>query len=89
MIEALSVVMGVGVFPEERSFVPSNRAVVAPEVLARVFADTPLPFKTNSDGSVDMSVYAEWLESTWAQGMEEFEAGSTPAKPKQRSRSTA
>lgn len=89
MIDALSVVMGVGVFPEERSFVPSNRAVVAPEVLARVFADSPLPFKTNSDGSVDMSVYAEWLENTWTQGMEEFEAGSALALPKLRSRSTA
>ncbi len=64
-------------FAEESGFVPAGGAVVAPEVLADVFADTELPFATNMDGSVNLDVYRAWLASTWSTGMAEFEQQST------------
>lgn len=64
-------------FAEDSGFVPAVGAVVAPEVLADVFADAKLPFATNADGSVSLDVYRAWLASTWNTGMAEFEEQST------------
>ena len=63
-------------FAEERGYVPPESNVVAPSVLARVFADKPLPFATNSDGSVDMATYMQWLSVEWVAGMAAFEEQS-------------
>ena len=65
------------VFAEESAYVPPAGGVVAPSVLVQVFADKPLPFATNADGSVDLDVYREWLESTWKDGMDAFEEQSS------------
>ncbi|CAB3755811.1 hypothetical protein [Paraburkholderia humisilvae] len=62
---------------EESRHVPPVGAVVAPSVLARVFAGQPLPFATNPDGSVDLDVYRAWLESIWKEGMDAFEEQSS------------
>lgn len=65
------------VFAEESEYVPPAGGVVAPNVLARVFVDEPLPFATNHDGSVDLDVYRAWLANTWKEGMDAFEEQSS------------
>jgi hypothetical protein len=73
-----SALVGSGcLFAEDSGFVPAEGAVVAPEVLADVFADTELPFAANADGSVNLDVYRAWLASTWKAGMAEFDEQST------------
>ncbi|KAA0178835.1 hypothetical protein FX016_23165 [Cupriavidus gilardii] len=74
MTEAVAASGARGPFPEERGYIPQERNVIEPEVLARVFSDQPLPFKTNSDGSVDVSTYTQWLDEIWQQGMQAFES---------------
>ena len=54
------------------AYVPRESQVVSPEVLAQVFEDKPLPFKTNADGSVDMGVYLEWLEAAGEAALQAF-----------------
>lgn len=77
-----SSLVGAGcLFAEDSGFVPAEGVVVAPEVLADVFADTKLPFATNADGSVSLDVYRAWLASTWKTGMTEFEEQSTVFGP--------
>lgn len=46
---------------------------VPPEALTKVFKGKPLPFGTNSDGSVDMLVYQAWLNETGRLALQEFE----------------
>lgn len=67
------VVMDSAVFAEEGHYVPPADKVVAPEVLAQVFAENPLPFPTNADGSADMATYMQWLSATWDAGMAAFD----------------
>lgn len=64
------------VFTGESAYVPPAQSVVAPSVLAEVFEDGKLPFATNADGSVNMTVYMSWLAETWAGGMAQFDAQS-------------
>lgn len=61
------------VFTGEPGYVPPSSSVVAPGVLAEVFEDGVVPFTTNSDGSVDWTVYQAWLRETWAGGMVQFD----------------
>lgn len=42
-------------------FVPSEECVVAPSIVSAVFDDQPVPFQLNANGSVDVSVYDDWL----------------------------
>ncbi|NLP65510.1 hypothetical protein [Paraburkholderia sacchari] len=65
-------VLGSRVFAEEGGYVPPAERVVAPEVLAKVFADGPLPFPTNADGSVELATYMQWLTATWDAGIAAF-----------------
>jgi hypothetical protein len=67
-----SLVLGSRVFAEEGSYVPPAERVVAPEVLAKVFPDGPLPFPTNADGSVELATYMQWLTATWDAGIAAF-----------------
>lgn len=59
--------------------VASSGSVIGPSVLAEVFEESPLPFATNSDGSVNRDTYLRWLSETWVAGMEAFETLSAPA----------
>jgi len=54
-------------------FVPDIGSVVSPEVLAQVFEDQQLPFQTNPDGSVDMSVYLTWLNQVGCVALQAFD----------------
>ncbi|MBN3815185.1 hypothetical protein G3N57_00555 [Paraburkholderia sp. Se-20369] len=65
-------VLGSRVFAEEGSYVPPADRVVAPEVLAKVFADGPLPFPKNAEGSVELATYMQWLTATWDAGIAAF-----------------
>jgi hypothetical protein len=69
------------VFAEEGGYVPPAEGVVAPEVLARVFADGAVPFPTNKDGSSDLATYMQWLGATWDAGMAAFNEMSEIEKP--------
>lgn len=60
------------------AYVPPESQVVSPEVLAQVFEDKPLPFRTNADGSVDMSVYLEWLAAVGEAALQAFDECSEP-----------
>lgn len=60
------------------AIVASSGSVVGPSVLAEVFEESPLPFATNPDGSVDRGIYLQWLSETWTAGMEAFETLSAP-----------
>ena len=75
------LVLGSQVFAEEGSYVPPVERVVAPEVLAKVFADGPLPFPTNADGSVELATYMQWLTATWDAGIAAFGEMSVIATP--------
>lgn len=77
-----SSVLGSRVFAEEGGYVPPAERVVAPEVLAKVFADGPLPFPTNADGSVELATYMQWLTATWDAGMAAFGEMSEIAAPR-------
>lgn len=59
--------------------------IVSSEVLAQVFGDKLLPFETNADGSVDMSVYMEWLATAGRIALEAFKAFSEIETPMQTS----
>jgi hypothetical protein len=74
-------VIGSQVFAEEGCYVPPAAGVVAPKVLAQVFADSPLPFPTNKDGSADLATYMQWLGATWDAGMAAFDEMSEIEKP--------
>ncbi|MGP8437786.1 hypothetical protein ACT2FY_38845 [Paraburkholderia fungorum] len=74
--------MDSAVFAQESHYVPPAEKVVAPEVLAQVFADKPLPFPTNADGSADMAAYMQWLSATWDAGMAAFNEMSEIQTPK-------
>lgn len=74
-------VSGSQVFAEEGCYVPAADSVVAPEVLAQVFADGPLPFPTNRDGSANLATYMQWLGATWDAGMAAFDEMSEIQKP--------
>jgi len=54
-------------------FMPDKDTVVSSEVLAQVFEDKQLPFQTNPDGSVDMSVYLDWLNEAGRVALQAFE----------------
>jgi hypothetical protein len=69
------------VFTGEPGYVPPTSSVVAPSVLAEVFEDGVMPFATNTDGSVDWSVYQGWLRETWAGGMAQFDDQSEMMSP--------
>jgi len=60
------------------AYVPPESRVVSPEVLAQVFEDKPLPFRTNPDGSVDMSVYLSWLAAVGEVALQVFDECSEP-----------
>ncbi|MGY8527601.1 hypothetical protein [Paracidovorax citrulli] len=79
MTEAVSRSIEGGGFPGEQRYVPPRDSAVASEVLAKVFADQPLPFATNPDGSVDTSIYLAWLTDVWREGMEAFAGDATVA----------
>lgn len=57
----------------EGDFVPDKDTVVSPEVLAQVFEDKKLPFQTNPDGSVDMTVYLAWLNEAGRFALQAFD----------------
>lgn len=75
------MVMDAAVFAQEGHYVPPADKVVAPKVLAQVFADKPLPFPTNADGSADMTTYMQWLSATWDAGMAAFDEMSELQMP--------
>lgn len=54
-------------------FIPDKNTVVSPEALAQVFEDQKLPFQTNPDGSVDMSVYMTWLNEVGRVALQAFD----------------
>lgn len=54
-------------------FLPNKDTVVSPEVLAQVFEDKQLPFQTNPDGSVDMTVYLSWLNEAGRFALQAFD----------------
>ncbi len=53
-------------------FVPSVVQVVSSAVVARVFEDQPIPFAINSDGSVKMDVYQDWLNTIGQEALAAF-----------------
>lgn len=59
---------------ESEHFVPDAKDVVSPAILAQAFGSGPLPFPTNSDGSVSANVYRAYLEATWLLALEEADA---------------
>lgn len=62
-------------------YVPPESNVVSGEVLAVVFEDKPLPFNTNSDGSVDLNVYMQWLANAGQAALLAFEECSDAETP--------
>lgn len=52
-------------------FVPVAQ-VVSFAVVARVFEDQPIPFAINSDGSVKMDVYQDWLNTIGQEALAAF-----------------
>lgn len=63
----------VGTSAVKGDFVPGKDTVVSPEVLAQVFEDKQLPFQTNQDGSVDMTVYLAWLNEAGRFALQAFD----------------
>jgi hypothetical protein len=64
------------------SYGADMNSVVSPEILALVFEDKSLPFQTNPDGSVDMTVYMSWLENIWTKAVEEFDEHFDSVEPR-------
>ena len=62
-------------------YVPPESSVISQEVLAQVFKDKRLPFTTNADGSVDLSIYMQWLELVGVAALQAFEECSDTEYP--------
>lgn len=54
-------------------WVPGKGAVVSADVLAQVFGNKQLPFRTNPDGSVDMEKYLVWLNEAGLAALKAFD----------------
>ncbi len=66
----------------QADFVPEVAQVVSPAVVARVFDDQPVPFALNSDGSVKMGVYQDWLNTVGQEALAAFAECSEIVSPK-------